>query len=74
MIRNHTSNDIEKIIDIYKSGSHPTHEEIENIRNSKKILVYDDNGIKGFIHLTFKANVTNSDILETNLVNRNLMV
>ncbi|ASA20576.1 GNAT family N-acetyltransferase [Paenibacillus donghaensis] len=56
MIRNFTNNDMNEIIDIYTRENKPTYEEIENIRNSKQILVYDEDGIKGFIHMNVYEN------------------
>lgn len=56
MIRDYTQADIDEIIKIYTSEYKAMPNEIETLRNASKILVYDDNGIKGFFHLVLYGN------------------
>lgn len=44
------NSDIDDISKIYTLEYQAMPEEIEALRCAPKILVYDDNGIKGFIH------------------------
>lgn len=53
MVRNYTQNDIEEIIRIYTLEYKAMPEEIETLKGAENILVYDDNGIQGFMHLVF---------------------
>jgi ribosomal protein S18 acetylase RimI-like enzyme len=53
MIRNYRNNDIDEIISIYTRENKLSLEEIEEIRNSKQILVYDNDGVKAYIRLEF---------------------
>lgn len=55
MIRNYTQNDIEEIVKIYTLEYKAMPEEIETLKSADKILVYEDGGIKGFIHLIFSG-------------------
>lgn len=56
MIRDYTKTDIDEIIKIYTLEYKAMPEEIETLKSAPKILVYDDNGIKGFIHLIMGGN------------------
>lgn len=51
MIRDYRKSDVDEIVRIYTLEYKAMPEEIEAIKSAPKILVYDDNGIKGFIHL-----------------------
>lgn len=51
MIRDYKQNDIDEIVRIYTLEYKAMPEEIETLKSAPKILVYDDNGIQGFIHL-----------------------
>ncbi len=51
MIRDYKESDIDEIIRIYTLEYKAMPEEIETLKSASKILVYDDDGIKGFIHL-----------------------
>lgn len=51
MIRDYKQSDIDEIVRIYTLEYKAMPAEIENLKSAPKILVYDDNGIKGFIHL-----------------------
>lgn len=53
MVRNYTQNDIEEIIRIYTLEYKAMPEEIETLKGAENILVYDENGIQGFMHLVF---------------------
>ena len=55
MIRNYTENDIDEIVKIYTLEYKAMPEEIETLKTAKNILVYEDDGIKGFIHLIFSG-------------------
>ena len=50
MIRDYTKADIDEIVKLYTKEYMAMPEEIETIKTASKILVYDDNGIQGFIH------------------------
>lgn len=56
MIRDYLSSDIDDIIKIYTLEYKAMPEEIESLKSAPKILVYDDEGIKGFIHLSRSDN------------------
>lgn len=51
MIRDYVNSDIDEIIKIYILEYKAMPEEIETLKSASKILVYDDNGVQGFIHL-----------------------
>ncbi len=51
MIRDYKPSEIDEIIRIYTLEYRAMPEEIEALRSASKILVYEDNGIKGFMHL-----------------------
>lgn len=51
MIRDYRQADIDEIVRIYTLEYMAMPEEIETLKTASKILVYDDNGIQGFIHL-----------------------
>jgi ribosomal protein S18 acetylase RimI-like enzyme len=51
MIRDYVTADIDDIIKIYTLEYKAMPEEIEALKSASKILVYDDNGIHGFIHM-----------------------
>lgn len=51
MIRDYKKSDIDEIIRIYTLEYKAMPEEIEAMRSASKILVYDDDRIKGFVHL-----------------------
>ena len=51
MIRDYVNSDIDEIIKIYTLEYKAMPEEIETLKSAPKILVYEDNGIQGFIHL-----------------------
>ena len=51
MIRDYEQCDIDEIIRIYTLEYKAMPAEIEDLKSATKILVYDDNGIQGFIHL-----------------------
>lgn len=51
MIRDYKQSDINEIIRIYTLEYKAMPEEIETLKSASKILVYDDNGIQGFMHL-----------------------
>ena len=51
MIRDYKQSDIDEIIRIYTLEYKAMPEEIETLKTASRILVYDDNGIQGFIHL-----------------------
>lgn len=55
MVRNYTQNDIEEIVRLYTLEYMAMPAEIEALKSAKNILVYEDNGIKGFIHLCFSG-------------------
>ena len=55
MVRYYTQNDIDEIVKIYTLEYMAMPEEIETLKSAEKILVYEDNGIKGFIHLSFSG-------------------
>lgn len=56
LIRDYTQSDIDEIIKIYTKEYKAMPEEIETLKSAPKILVYDDNGIQGFIHLIMSSN------------------
>lgn len=51
MIRDYKQSGIDEIVRIYTLEYKAMPAEIENLKSASKILVYDDNGIQGFIHL-----------------------
>lgn len=51
MIRDYKKSDVDEIIRIYTLEYKAMPEEIETLRTASKILVYEEEGIKGFIHL-----------------------
>jgi ribosomal protein S18 acetylase RimI-like enzyme len=51
MIRDYKPSDIEEIIRLYTLEYMAMPEEIETLKAADKILVYDDKGIQGFIHM-----------------------
>jgi ribosomal protein S18 acetylase RimI-like enzyme len=51
MIRDYELSDIEEIVRLYTLEYKAMPEEIETLKNADKILVYDDKGIQGFIHM-----------------------
>ena len=51
MIRDYKQTDIDEIIRIYTLEYKAMPEEIENLKSASKILVYEDDGIQGFINL-----------------------
>lgn len=53
MIRKSTDNDIDEIIRIYSTEYRAMEDEIEAIKKSKNILVYDNHGVIGFSWLAF---------------------
>jgi GNAT superfamily N-acetyltransferase len=53
MIRKSNNNDINEIIRIYSAEYKAMEDELEAIRKSENILVYDDEGVKGFSWLAF---------------------
>lgn len=53
MIRKSTVNDISEIIRIYSAEYKAMEDELESIKQSKNIVVFDDEGIKGFSWLAF---------------------
>jgi len=55
MIKNYTQEDIDEIVRIYTLEYKAMPEEIETLKTAKNILVYEDEGIKGFIHLIFSG-------------------
>lgn len=56
MIREFKTSDIDEIIRIYTLEYLAMPSEIEALKSASKILVYDDHGIKGFIHLAISGN------------------
>jgi ribosomal protein S18 acetylase RimI-like enzyme len=62
MIRDYTQSDIEEIVRIYTLEYMAMPEEIEELKSAEKILVYEDNGIKGFIHLGFSGEFCNVEM------------
>jgi ribosomal protein S18 acetylase RimI-like enzyme len=56
MIRDYKQADIDEIVRIYTLEYKAMPEEIETLKNASKILVYDDKGIQGFIHLMISGN------------------
>ncbi|SFB40560.1 GNAT family N-acetyltransferase [Clostridium frigidicarnis] len=55
MIRDYRKSDIDEIVKIYTLEYKAMPEEIENLKSASKILVYDDNGIQGFIRLAMSS-------------------
>lgn len=55
MVREHHVGDIERIIEIYTQTYKAMPEEIETLRNSKSILVYEENEVLGFAHYIFNG-------------------
>ena len=55
MIRDYKQSDIDEIVRIYTLEYMAMPEEIESLKSASKILVYDDNGIQGFIHLAMSG-------------------
>lgn len=55
MIRDYEQSDIDEIIRIYTLEYEAMPEEIEILKSASKILVYDDNGIQGFIRLAMSG-------------------
>ena len=55
MIRDYTATDIDEIIKIYTLEYKAMPEEIEALKSAPKILVYEDNGIQGFIHMVING-------------------
>lgn len=53
MIRKSTNDDLNEIIRIYSIEYKAMEDELEAIKQSKNILVYDDEGVKGFSWLAF---------------------
>lgn len=53
MIRNHHSMDMDRIIEIYTEVYNAMPDEIETLRTSKSILIYEDSEILGFAHYIF---------------------
>jgi ribosomal protein S18 acetylase RimI-like enzyme len=51
MIRDYKTSDLDDIIKIYTAEYKAMPEEIETLKSAPKILVYDDNGIQGFVHM-----------------------
>jgi len=51
MIRDYKQSDIDEIVRIYTLEYKAMPAEIESLKSASKILVYDDNGIQGFIRL-----------------------
>ncbi|MDR7856602.1 GNAT family N-acetyltransferase [Tissierella sp.] len=51
MIRDYEQSEIDEIIRIYTLEYKAMPEEIEALKSASKILVYDNNGIQGFMHL-----------------------
>lgn len=51
MIRDYKKEDVDEIIRIYTLEYKAMPAEVESLRNAAKILVYEDNGIQGFIRL-----------------------
>ncbi len=62
MIRNYTQNDIEEIVRIYTLEYKAMPAEVEALKSAKNILVYEDDGIKGFIHLCFSGDHCNVEM------------
>jgi ribosomal protein S18 acetylase RimI-like enzyme len=62
MVRNYTQNDIEEIVRIYTLEYMAMPAEVEDLKCAKNILVYEDNGIKGFIHLCFSGDCCNVEM------------
>jgi len=62
MVRNYAQNDIEEIVKIYTLEYMAMPAEIEVLKSAKNILVYEDNGIKGFIHLRFSGDYCNVEM------------
>ena len=56
MIRDYEQSEIDEIINIYTLEYKAMPEEIETLKSASKILVYDDNGIQGFVHLILDRN------------------
>jgi len=72
MIRNYTQNDIDEIVRLYTLEYKAMPDEIETLKNAENILVYEDNGIKGFIHFIFSGDrcyiemgVASNEIIKT---------
>ena len=55
MIRDYDQKDIDEIVRIYTLEYKAMPEEIEGLKSASKILVYDDNGVQGFIHLAMSG-------------------
>ncbi len=55
MIRDYEQYDIDEIVRIYTLEYKAMPAEIEALKSASKILVYDDNGIQGFIHLAISG-------------------
>ncbi|MBS4537717.1 GNAT family N-acetyltransferase [Clostridium sp. D2Q-11] len=56
MIRDYNQADIEEIVRLHTLEYKAMPAEIENLKSASKILVYEDRGIKGFIHLEMSGN------------------
>lgn len=55
MIRDYEQSDIDEIIRIYTLEYKAMPEEIEALKSASKILIYEDNGIQGFMHLVMNG-------------------
>lgn len=55
MIRNYKESDIDEIVRIYTLEYKAMPAEIETLESASKILVCDDNGIQGFMHLAMSS-------------------
>lgn len=62
MIRDYNKSDIDEIIRLYTLEYKAMPEEIEAMRSASKILVYDDNGVKGFVHLEINETYCNMEM------------
>jgi GNAT superfamily N-acetyltransferase len=70
MIRDYRKEDVDHIVKIYTKEYMAMPDEIERIKNASKLLVYDDHGIQGFIHLMisggyccFEMGVTSDELI-----------
>jgi ribosomal protein S18 acetylase RimI-like enzyme len=71
LIRDYREDDIDEIVKIYTNEYMAMPEEIETIKTASKLLVYDDDGIQGFIHFMisgsyccFEMGVTTNELIK----------
>lgn len=66
MIRDYKKEDMDEIIRIYTLEYKAMPAEVESLRNAAKILVYEDNGIQGFIRLILNGDAASIEMGASN--------